>query len=289
VRNVPSLPHEALLLLFKNRPELAAELLRDVLHVELPAYREVRADSAELTEVVPTPYHADVVILLIDDKPVFGIIVEAQLGKDKRKPFTWPQYATSLRAKLECPVCVLVLTTSEALAEWARTPIHLGPCGTFSPLVIGPAAVPIVRDVEQAKRDPELAVLSAMAHGKEEIGLEIATAALEACRSLDAQRALLYLDLVGISLSDLARAAFKDLMANHYEFQTDFAKKHKAALDAQAAAGEARGMLSVLDARGVTLSADQKARILACTDIEVLDRWIRKAVSVTTADELFVD
>jgi hypothetical protein len=32
-----SLIHEALVLLFRNRPELAAELVRDVLHVDLPS------------------------------------------------------------------------------------------------------------------------------------------------------------------------------------------------------------------------------------------------------------
>ena len=36
--------HEVLLLLFKNRPALAPELLRDALGVELPAHTEVRVD-----------------------------------------------------------------------------------------------------------------------------------------------------------------------------------------------------------------------------------------------------
>ena len=41
---MPSLQHESLLLLFfRNRPEFAPELLREVLHVELPAYSEARA------------------------------------------------------------------------------------------------------------------------------------------------------------------------------------------------------------------------------------------------------
>jgi hypothetical protein len=37
---MPSQLHEALLLLFRNRPSLAPELLRDALHVELPEYTE---------------------------------------------------------------------------------------------------------------------------------------------------------------------------------------------------------------------------------------------------------
>jgi len=43
-----------LLLLFRNCPELAPELLRDVLGLPLPQWTEARVESAELTEVVPT-------------------------------------------------------------------------------------------------------------------------------------------------------------------------------------------------------------------------------------------
>ncbi len=55
------------------------------------------------------------------------------------------------------------------------------------------------------------------------------------------------------------------------------------------ARGEARGVLGVLEARGITVTAEQRSRILTCADTEVLDRWIRRAVSVTRADELFVE
>lgn len=43
-------------------------------------------------------------------------------------------------------------------------PIRLGPGSTVTPFVVGPKAVPVIVDAEVAKRDPELAVLSAMAH-----------------------------------------------------------------------------------------------------------------------------
>jgi hypothetical protein len=79
---MPSLQHESLLLLFRNRPELAPELLRDALHVALPAYSEVRLESAELTDVNPAEYRADLVVLLVDGKPVLGIVLEVQLSPD---------------------------------------------------------------------------------------------------------------------------------------------------------------------------------------------------------------
>ena len=164
---MPSQLHEALLLLFRNRPTLAPELMRDALHCELPAFTEARIDSADLTDVKPAEYRADLVVLLLDGVPVYGIVVEAQLARKPRKKFVWPVYATSLRARLEVPVCVLVVAADEAIARWAAQPIDLGNGGVFRPLVLSPSGVPEVIDEAQARADPELAVLSAMAHGRE--------------------------------------------------------------------------------------------------------------------------
>ena len=298
VRRVPSITHEALLMLFRNRPELAPELLRDALHVPLPAYADVRVESADLAEVAPAEYRADLVVHLIDGKPVLGIVVEVQLQQDRRKRFTWPVYVANLRARLECDTCVLVVTPSESVATWAREPVELGPGSTFEPFVIGPSAVPIIDDAAAAGRDPELVVLSAMAHGKEEAGASVALAALAALAAstaLDDDRRLLYWDLVLLSLSEAARAALEELMAGgNYEYQSDFAKTHRAQGRVEGrvegrAAGEAVAILTFLDARGIVVTDEHKKRILACSDLDILERWIRKAVSVTTADELFVD
>jgi len=87
---VPSQLHEALLYLFRNRPLLAPQLLRDALHRPLPPYNEARVDSADLTEIQPAEYRADLVVSLLDDGCVHGIIVEVQLSPDERKPFVWP-------------------------------------------------------------------------------------------------------------------------------------------------------------------------------------------------------
>jgi hypothetical protein len=128
-----------------------------------------------------------------------------------------------------------------------------------------------------------------MAHGKDEpdVAVSIATIALAACRRLDDERAMPYFDLIGISLGDPARAAFEDLMGQgNYEFQSDFAKKHRAAGKAD---GKAESVLEILDARGIAVSAEQKERILGCSEVAVLSGWIRRAVAVASAQELFAD
>ena len=94
---MPSLLHEGIVALVREKPELAADLLRELLGVAVPQFTEARLAETSLNELVPTEYRADAVVLLVDDTPVFGIIVEAQLGIDADKPFTWPMYAVSAR------------------------------------------------------------------------------------------------------------------------------------------------------------------------------------------------
>jgi hypothetical protein len=60
---MPSMAHEVLVDLFKNRPELGPELLTEALGVEVPAYTEARLVSIDLTQVRPAEYRADVVVL----------------------------------------------------------------------------------------------------------------------------------------------------------------------------------------------------------------------------------
>jgi hypothetical protein len=57
---VPSMAHEILVDLFKNRPSLAAEILVEVLGLSLPAYTEARLASVDLTEIQPavTPFRS---------------------------------------------------------------------------------------------------------------------------------------------------------------------------------------------------------------------------------------
>ena len=42
----------------------------------------MRIESADLTEVVPAEYRADLIVLLVDGKPVLAIVVEVQLSRD---------------------------------------------------------------------------------------------------------------------------------------------------------------------------------------------------------------
>jgi hypothetical protein len=51
----------------------------------------------------------------------------------------------------------------------------------------------------------------------------------------------------------------------------------------------AKSLLKFLSARRINLSDEQKARILACSDLDTLDRWIERAATISSADQLFTD
>jgi Domain of unknown function (DUF4351) len=231
------------------------------------------------------------VVLLLDQVAALGIIVEVQLSSDERKSFVWPVYVTNLRARLQCPVCLLVVTADDAVARWAARPIDLGGGNRFVPRVIGPSGVPEVTDEAHARADPELAVLSAMAHGQD---ADSAKSAQIASFGLDEDRARLYCDLILSSSSEAARRAFQTMDPAKYEYQSDFAKRYVAEGRAQGKAeGEAEGsrvgraamVIRLLSLRFGPLSEEVRARIAAAsiTELDTLGERLLTAPTLRAA------
>jgi hypothetical protein len=229
---MPSYLHELLLLLFRNRSGSAADLLRE-LDVQLPEYDEVRTESSDLSDLKPAEYRADLVLFLVrESQRVLGVIVEVQLARDEDKLYAWPAYIANLRARHRCPVCLLVITIEEAIARWAGRSIELGPGTRCKPWVVGPSNTPAVTELQDAQANVELAVLSAIEHGKSTdipLAARIASAAILASAGIDAERSRLYLDLLLISLSANAPEALEATMNSlGYEYQSDFARRYVA-------------------------------------------------------------
>jgi hypothetical protein len=53
------------------------------------------------------------------------------------------------------------------------------------------------------------------------------------------------------------------------------------------AEGRAESLLRIVDRRGIALSGEQRDRVLACADIDQLDRWFDRAITAATAAEIF--
>ena len=290
---MPSFPHEFLVDLFRGRGELAPALLDACAGI---AYRHDRVEqtSIDLSQVVSTEYRADAVVELHEhgrDRPVAAIIVEVQLNTDRDKRHAWPVYVAALRAKLHCPVVLLVLTPEPDVAIWARKPISLGHPGfSLVPVVIELADVPRVTEPSDAQQLPELAILSTMAHPE----LEVATAAISAIPGLPEDQAKLYWDVIMAALPHRLRAIMEARMKG-YVYQSDFARKyyfqgheeglvkgHEAGLvkgreegrERGLAEGQRRAVLALLAAKLDALTEDDRAVIDAVQDESTLTELI---------------
>jgi hypothetical protein len=282
---VPSMDHEALVDLFRNRPAMAAEVLREVFGRPLPAFKEARIESTALPEIIPADRRADLVVVLLDEerRPLVAIVVEVQLHRDKDKPFVWPVYITQTRAQHRCPTWLLVVTIEPEMVRWCSRTIEVGQFD-MTPWVLGPEGVPVVTDADLAREAPELVVLSAMAHGQGEAAEAIAVAYYAAAAGLDEDRRAFYTDQVLSSLHEAARRKLEEMMRSGYEFKSEFARTYVAK---GAVETKARDVLAVLETRGLDVPADLRERVLASTDLAELDQWLRRAVVVSDARDLF--
>jgi hypothetical protein len=94
-------------------------------------------------------------------------------------------------------------------------------------------------------------------------------------------------------MTDSVRNVLEALMKpGAYEFQTEFVRKHYGAGHLAGktegkAEGKASGIIAVFEARGIEVSQELSETILACRDLAQLDRWIKRAVTVSSAKDLF--
>ena len=223
---MPAFPHELLVDIFRNGGEVVRELLRACAEIKLG---KVTAETAsiDLSQVVPIEYRADNVTVFRcrKRKPVLAVVVEIQRQVDADKRHSWPVYVTVARASNACPAVLLVIAPDPSVARWARTPIDTGHPGfRLLPIVVSDADMPRVVDPRVARRTPELAVLSVLAHRE----LAVAKAALAGIRSLtNEQQARLYYDVVMDALPEPIRRALEAQM-ERYEYKTEFARKYVA-------------------------------------------------------------
>jgi Domain of unknown function (DUF4351) len=282
---MPSYLHELLLVLFRNRSDAAADLLRE-LAVELPEYDEVRTESSDLGNLRPAEYRADLVLFLTrGSHKVLGVIVEVQLGCDEDKLYAWPAYIANLRARHRCPVCLLVITIEDAVARWAGRSIELGPGTRCDPCVVGPSNMPAVTELRDATENVELAVLSAIEYGQSAdtpLAARIVSTAIVASADLDAERSRLYLDLLLISLSQNAPERIESVMNSlGYEYQSDFARRYVAQGKSE---GRMEIVLKQLASRFGPLTEAVQARIRSAQDAH-LDAVAERLLTARTLEE----
>ncbi len=129
-----------------------------------------------------------------------------------------------------------------------------------------------------------------MAHGHNDVetAVKVALAAFEGVTHLgDRDQFVIYSDLILAALSEAARKALQ-MLPTGYQFQSPLIRESiEKGLVQGRTQEKALSVLEVFEARDIAVSEVQRTRILACADLEQLSHWLKRAVTVQAADELF--
>lgn len=295
---MPSLEHNGFVDMFRENPSLAPRFLATLFHLDIPPYTSVTVVESALDQLIPVEFRADLVLELHDASGaiVLAIVLEVQREKDPDKKLSWLVYVAVVRARKRCPTIVLVVAPDADVAAWAMEPIDSGlGRGSCSPLVLGPAIVPRITDEALAEQEPELALLSAVAHGNGPNGLDVIQAFSRALDRLDRELAAAYFQIVYTALREPMRNALEAMvMERQAETKATFPPLMQKLIDRGELEGEIRGkldgargiLLRLVAQAGIALSDDDRARVQACADLATLERWVDNVRDAKTAADV---
>lgn len=288
--------HAVLVELFRRHPGLAVALVERMPGVTIPSgCRPCAVDAVvELDPLVP-----DVIIELhdADGKPRLTIIVEAQRSIKKAKRRAWAACVWNEGYRRDCDCHILVVTTSRRVAAWAAAPIHCGASVTML-LVAGPDQIPVITDLDVARANPELAVLSASAHCNDPDGYLVVHAALAVLGDLPPAEARMYSHYIHRTLvTEAVRKFSEDLMQFNDLPEWKFDENGmplsgyevilKPMINRALVEERSTTLLRLAQLRGIEVSEDLRERILTCDDAALLMTWIERAWTASSADEVF--
>lgn len=225
------------------------------------------------------------------------LAVEAQRERDPDKPASWSYYLSFLSTKYKLPVLLLVVCQDPATAEWAARPASLGPAQwpalTLCPLVAGPHNMPVITDPNQASADLALATLSAITHAKNPVVNGILKALSTALQDVPEAVAdpLIELATQGLDSAPRALELWRTLVAVDLSFYKSSISEEirDEGRDEGRIQRGAEDILVVLQARGIHVPDDIRARITGCNDPDLLRRWLIRATVAPTAEEILTD
>ena len=153
-----------------------------------------------------------------------------------------------------------------------------GLCLSLRPLIFTPDDVPLVADQDIARANPALAVFSALCHGDLAEAETAFPALMAALRSLSPEQAALYYDVVLAGLPVATRTRWEEFMTTvpRHQYQSEFMRNLAAKTEVES---DIRAILLVLEVRDVAVPDDVRDRVKACTDIDQLETWLRRALT----------
>jgi len=289
---MPGAPHDILVAAFHEQPSLLAAALERLTHTRTRGRLRV-ADSVRriVREVEVRPDN----VFEGGDPP--WTVVEVQNEIDPAKPRRWTVLVGAMFDAYGALGDVVVFTANRAVARWSKTAVRFRTRrGTL--LVIEPVVIYLDEDTARSLLDPRrpaLALLAAWAmherHGPR--AQKIVARALDLTERLprrlrDSQRSAILGAMNDAMLGHLKKwAAHPELLPMRpavRQFLRDMEATGEARGEARGKAiGEAKGkqdaLLTLLAARGLAVTAANRARIKACDKAATLDRWIARAAT----------
>jgi len=245
------------------------------------------------------------------------VLVEVQLAVDPDKQRTWLAATAVLYDARRTMGDLLVITHDASVAAWAHTVAQAtGPGGTH--LSLCPRVLLLTRaavERQLAAGRPELAVMAVWA-----VHDQKGRAALQVVRDAYAQvvntsdpklRDTLRRAMLSMLDADLLKTLQELMMLTPESFPLDpereaifqlYLANRKMRDEAMALAtawakvrdegkikDKADDVLKVLQARGIAVDDASRARILACTDLVTLFRWVVRAATLSTLADVLAD
>ncbi|MER7490525.1 hypothetical protein ABTY20_32510 [Streptomyces sp. NPDC126497] len=286
--------HEASHQLFQKHPEALTPVF-EALGLPPPVKTDFRELPTDVTEIRPVERRADTVLMFEPDMGEhFVLAVEAQTKKDPDKARNWAYYVSYLHAKYDLPVLLVVVCRDSSTATWAAGPftctVDAWTTQVTRPFVLGPQTVPEVTDETTVARQPALAALSAIVHSQSRRSAAILEAVARGLVSFEPDVTKYWFEVVEVGLeSTPARENWRKLMQDvvtHFPGHgTLFEEKF---LEGKAES-KAEDILRVLNVRGLAIPDEVRERVAACTDLDSLTAWFDRALTITTAEDLFTE
>jgi hypothetical protein len=269
---------------------VVADLLRRVLpQLRLPVRVTGSLGSADMSQVAPAQYFADMVVVLSDQqtgKPVLAVVIEPQGRDRKTKKVSWPVYLTTAIKANKVPRAILVVICWDSReAALCRRVIPTGHPGfDLYPIVVDPRTFPSLEDA-----GPYLTILAGATKAIDlgtPGGRDAVLTAIEQARASHADTAALSTIILGVA-DAAARAELEALMASP-KFRSTF-------VDGLLQQGEEKGevkskiedLIKVIRARGLELTKAELELVTSCSDLSQLAAWFDQALDAKTADEIF--
>ena len=215
---------------------------------------------------------------------------EVQFDYDPIKvPYRWPSYLSEVQTRERAYAELIVYCPSPAAIRKYQADLARQRSLQVTPHFLTPEMVPRTVSVQDARRRPGMAALSAFACrdlGQPGlIGQHFAALVCEMDLAENAQRgnAQVYCDMIYAGLPDEVSPAWEEFaMAT-----SQFISKHMRSLVAESEAkAKAEDVLRVLAARRVDVPEETRAQVLACTDSAQLDDWLDRAATAEAISDV---